>query len=52
VIDALYAGYGETSGGGIRARKQDPLFDGGNAYLEANYPKLDSIVRATIESTP
>jgi homoserine O-acetyltransferase len=52
VIDALYAGYGETSGGGIRAGKQDPLFDGGNAYLEASYPKLDSIVRATIESTP
>lgn len=51
VIDSLYADYGETSGGGIRAGKQDPLFDGGNAYLEANYPRLDSIVRATIQST-
>jgi homoserine O-acetyltransferase len=51
VIDSLYAGYGETSGGGIRAGKQDPLFDFGNAYLDASYPRLDSIVRAAIEST-
>jgi homoserine O-acetyltransferase len=50
VIDALYSGYAETSGGGIRAGKQDPLFNEGNAYLETNYPKLDSIVSATIES--
>ena len=49
VADALYADYGEQSGGGIRAGKQEPLFKEGNQYLKANYPKLDYIVRATIE---
>jgi len=49
VADALYADYGETSGGGIRAGKQDPLFKEGNKYLKANYPKLDYIVKATVE---
>jgi peptidyl-prolyl cis-trans isomerase A (cyclophilin A) len=48
VADALYADYGETSGGGIRAGKQDPLFEGGNAYLERNFPRLDYIIRATV----
>ena len=48
VADALNTEYGETAGGGIRGGRQDPLFEGGNAYLEANYPRLDYIVRATI----
>jgi homoserine O-acetyltransferase len=48
VADALYAGYGEESGSGIRSGKQQPLFDGGNAYLEKNFPKLDFIIRATV----
>src|SRR5262245_28294457 len=48
VADALNAEYGESSGGGIRAGKQGPLFEGGNAYLERNYPRLDYIIRATI----
>jgi homoserine O-acetyltransferase len=47
-VDSLYAEYGETSGGGIRAGKQAPLFEGGNAYLDKNYPKLDHLIRATI----
>ena len=46
VADALYAGYGEGPGG-IRAGKQDPVFQGGNAYLLKTFPKLDYIVRAT-----
>ena len=50
VVDSLYSGYGENSGGGIRAGKQDPLFTSGNAYLKANYPLLDYIVKATIET--
>jgi homoserine O-acetyltransferase len=50
VVDSLYSGYGETSGGGIRAGKQDPLFTSGNAYLRKNYPLLDYIVKATIEN--
>jgi peptidyl-prolyl cis-trans isomerase A (cyclophilin A) len=47
--DAFYAGYAEESGGGIRAGKQAPLFDKGNAYLDAAFPRLDRIRTATIE---
>ena len=49
VMDALYDGYGESALGGIRAGKQDPLFKQGNAYLRANFPKLDYITRATVD---
>ncbi|MGH9319304.1 MAG: peptidylprolyl isomerase [Vicinamibacteria bacterium] len=49
VADKLYKGYSNDAGGGIRAGKQDPLFEAGNAYLEENFPELDYIVRATIE---
>jgi len=49
VADALYADYGERAGGGIRAGKQDPVFDGGNAYLRREYPNLDYIQRAIVE---
>jgi homoserine O-acetyltransferase/O-succinyltransferase len=48
VADALYVEYGESAGGGIRGGKQGPLFESGNAYLNANFPRLDYIVRATI----
>ncbi len=48
VVDSLYSGYGETSGGGIRAGKQAPLFERGNAYLDENFPRLDRILRATV----
>ncbi|MFN7929938.1 MAG: peptidylprolyl isomerase [Blastocatellia bacterium] len=48
VADALNAEYGETAGGGIRAGKQTPLFEGGNTWLEKNFPRLDYIRRATI----
>jgi cyclophilin family peptidyl-prolyl cis-trans isomerase len=49
VADALYSGYGEQSGGGIRAGKQDPLFAGGTEFLKRQFPLLDYIVKATIE---
>jgi imidazolonepropionase-like amidohydrolase/cyclophilin family peptidyl-prolyl cis-trans isomerase len=48
VADALYAKYGEASGGGIRAGKQGQLFDEGIPYLERNYPRLDWIERAIV----
>lgn len=48
VADALYADYGEAAGGGIRAGKQDPVFEGGNAYLKANFPLLDYIRTARV----
>ena len=48
VLDSLYSEYGETSGGGIRAGKQAPLFEEGNAYLSREFPKLDLINRAVL----
>jgi homoserine O-acetyltransferase len=48
VVDAWYAGYGEDAGSGIRSGKQGPIFEGGNAYLDREFPKLDSIRRATV----
>ncbi|TDI42045.1 MAG: peptidylprolyl isomerase [Acidobacteria bacterium] len=48
VADALYFGYGEAAGGGIRGGKQAPIFEGGNAHLRANFPKLDYIRKASV----
>jgi len=48
VADALNSEYGEDSGGGIRGGRQQPLFDGGNAYLDREYPRLDRLIRARI----
>lgn len=48
VADALNSEYGETSGGGIRAGKQQPLFDGGNAFLDRAFPRLDRIIRMRV----
>jgi len=48
VVDKLNAEYGESAGGGIRAGKQGPLFEGGNAYLNRNFPRLDYIIRAIV----
>lgn len=49
VADHLYAGYGERSGGGIRAGHQQSLFTLGNAWLAAHFPRLDFIRRATVQ---
>jgi peptidyl-prolyl cis-trans isomerase A (cyclophilin A) len=48
VADKLNAEYGETAGGGIRAGKQAPLFEGGNVWLKENFPRLDYIIKATV----
>lgn len=48
VADSLNTEYGERAGGGIRAGKQGPLFEGGNAYLDRLFPRLDRILRATV----
>ena len=50
VVDALYNGYGESALGGIRGGKQDPLFQNGNDYLRKNFPKLDYIKTARVQS--
>ena len=46
--DALYADYGEAAGGGIRAGKQDPVFERGNALLKEKFPLLDYIRTARV----
>ena len=48
VADLLFDGYGEAAGGGIRAAKQDPVFQGGNDYLRMKFPKLDYIKTARV----
>ena len=47
IADALNAEYGEGPGG-IRAGKQDPFFEGGNAWLLGLFPKLDYIRTARV----
>jgi cyclophilin family peptidyl-prolyl cis-trans isomerase len=48
VVDKLYSGYGESSGGGMRTGKQDDMFKEGNAWLDREFPKLDRLIRAKI----
>lgn len=48
VADRLFDEYGEAAGGGIRAGKQDPVFNGGNDYLHRNFPRLDYIKTARV----
>lgn len=47
-VDRIYAGYGESAGGGVRAGKQGLIEAGGNAYLTRAFPKLDYIKRAYV----
>jgi cyclophilin family peptidyl-prolyl cis-trans isomerase len=48
VADSLNSEYGEGSGSGIRAGRQQPLFDGGNAYLDREFPRLDRLLHAAV----
>ena len=48
VVDRLYSGYGEQSGGGMRGGKQGRLFEEGNAYLDREFPLLDKLQRARV----
>jgi cyclophilin family peptidyl-prolyl cis-trans isomerase len=47
IVDAFNGQHGEGPGG-IRAGKQDTFFKGGNAWLDANFPRLDYIKRAAV----
>ncbi len=38
----------QLSGGGMRGGQQGPLFEGGNAYLDREYPNLDRLVSARV----
>jgi homoserine O-acetyltransferase len=48
VLEKLYSGYAERSGGGMRAGRQAKLFEEGNPYLDREFPLLDRLVRARI----
>ena len=48
VVDSLYSGYGERSGSGVRQGRQGPLANGGNAYVDREFPLLDHIIRVTV----
>jgi homoserine O-acetyltransferase len=50
VVDGIYSGYGETSGGGMRAGRQDVLFAGGNAYFDSAFPRLDRLITAQVRA--
>lgn len=47
VVDSFNAEYREGPGG-IRAGKQDPFFEGGNAWLLREFPKLDCIKKVLL----
>ncbi len=48
VVERLHAGYGENSGGGMRAGGQDVMFADGNVYLDTHFPKLDRLLRVVV----
>jgi len=47
VVETLYAGYGEGAPQG-KGPEQGRIRTQGNAYLEASFPKLDGITKASI----
>jgi peptidyl-prolyl cis-trans isomerase A (cyclophilin A) len=48
VVEGLYAGYGEGADSGGRGPRQELIASQGKAYLDKNFPKLDSIKSATV----
>jgi len=48
VADRIYSGYDENAGGGMRGGKQGKIFEGGNAHLDREFPKLDKLIHARI----
>jgi peptidyl-prolyl cis-trans isomerase A (cyclophilin A) len=47
VVQQLYSGYGDLPEMGGRGPSQERIASGGEGYLRANFPKLDSIKSAT-----
>ena len=52
VLDQIYSGYGEESGSGVRQGRQGPIIEGGNEYLDREFPLLDRLIRASIIDNP
>ena len=50
VVDALYSGYGENAGGGMRRGNQERMLSEGNAHLDRDFPQLDHLVRIDVEA--
>jgi homoserine O-acetyltransferase len=48
VVDRIYSGYGEDAGGGLRLGKQDRMLNEGNRHLDADFPRLDRLIHATV----
>jgi homoserine O-acetyltransferase len=48
VVDSIYSGYGEASGGGVRGGDQSRVVAEGNAYLDEFFPELDRLIQARI----
>ncbi|MDA0327862.1 MAG: cyclase family protein [Gemmatimonadetes bacterium] len=48
VVDSIYSGYGENSGGGVRRGDQSRIVSEGNVYLDSAFPSLDRLIRTTI----
>jgi peptidyl-prolyl cis-trans isomerase A (cyclophilin A) len=47
VVDSLYSGYGDAT-----TNRQGEIMQGGKAFLDKNFPKLDGIKSATIVPPP
>ena len=47
-VKKLWVGYGESRSGGGLGPEQPLIMERGNAYLEADFPDLDKIERATV----
>lgn len=52
VADSLYAGYGEVTMAPPPIGDPTRLYRESNKYMDAEYPKLDRIVKITIRSSP
>jgi len=48
VVDAIYSGYGENAGGGVRRGDQRRMLGEGNQHLDLDYPELDRIISVTL----
>jgi peptidyl-prolyl cis-trans isomerase A (cyclophilin A) len=51
VVAQLYSGYGDLPEMGGRGPSEDAIAKGGKAYLDKNFPMLDSIKAATVNSS-
>lgn len=49
VVDRLNSEYGEDSGGGMRRGRQQRLLGEGNGWLDREFPRLDRLIRASVQ---